>query len=188
MVHSCFQGYFGRFSKHSIAHWKQPSRQQELKRFSWNPLLVPGCSACPQGKTLQGTFLVAHLTAIGDTISAIPPYSAIPPRGQLELRYPLPPPPLGCDRANLGGYSAIPCVGSAQKAPSKRAPSEFTWILLEFPESLQFYWNFTWISLEFYLNFTWILITYLNLIFSRCPSGGCPLGSSNCDTWKTQVR
>ena len=30
---------------------------------------------------------------IGDTISAIPAHSAIPPRGQLELRFPLPPLP-----------------------------------------------------------------------------------------------
>ena len=38
---------------------------------------------------------------------------------------------------------------------------------------------FTRISLESCWNFTWILITYLNLYFSRCPLGGCPLGSSN---------
>ena len=59
-------------------------------------------------------YLVAHETAVGDAISAMRPYSAmpIPSRGQLELRYPLPPPSLGCDRANLGGgiarYPAIP--------------------------------------------------------------------------------
>ena len=31
------------------------------------------------------------------------PVSRHTPRGQLELRYPLPPPSLGCDRANFGG-------------------------------------------------------------------------------------
>ena len=55
------------------------------------------------------TGLVAHLTALGDTIAAIPPYSAIPSRGRLEPRYPLPLPSFGCDRASLGGYRAIPC-------------------------------------------------------------------------------
>ena len=33
-----------------------------------------------------------------------PRIARYPHRGQLELRYPLPPSPLGCDRANLGGY------------------------------------------------------------------------------------
>ena len=33
--------------------------------------------------------LVSHQTAIGDTIAAIGPFSAIASRGQLELRYPL---------------------------------------------------------------------------------------------------
>ena len=33
---------------------------------------------------------VAHQTAIGDTIAAIPPKGAIPSRGQLELRYDTP--------------------------------------------------------------------------------------------------
>ena len=66
--------------------------------------------------------------------------------------------------------------GSAQKAPSKRAPSEFTWILLEFLESLEFHLNFTRISLEAYWNFTWILITYLNLNFLAVPFGRVPFG------------
>ena len=43
-------------------------------------------------------------------LSQIPPQSANPSRGQLELRYPLPPPPLGCDRANFRGCSAIPAI------------------------------------------------------------------------------
>ena len=46
---------------------------------------------------------------------------------------------------------------------------------LNFPRILL---EFTRISLEFYWNFTGILITYLKLIFSWCPLGGCPLGSS----------
>ena len=52
-----------------------------------------------------------------DTIVAIHPYSAIPSRGQRELRYPLPLPLFGCDRADLGGviarYSARPEKWSA---------------------------------------------------------------------------
>ena len=48
---------------------------------------------------------------IGDTISAIPPYSAMPSRGQLELRYPLPPlrsVAMGQFWGGLARYLALP--------------------------------------------------------------------------------
>ena len=51
--------------------------------------------------------LSGSLTAIGDTIAVIAPYSAIPSKGQLELRYPMPLPPVGCDRGDCGEHSAI---------------------------------------------------------------------------------
>ena len=48
-----------------------------------------------------------------DTIAAIPPYSAIPLRGQLDVRYPpyslLYASKCQCDRGLYGGYSAIGC-------------------------------------------------------------------------------
>ena len=59
---------------------------------------------------------------IVDTISAIPPYSAIPSRGQLELRYPLPPSPLGCDRASFRGYSAIPAILKKHRSEGEKPP------------------------------------------------------------------
>ena len=50
-------------------------------------------------------------------------YSAIPSRGQLELRYPLPPPPLGCDRAILGGIARYPAI------PEKQRCDRYSYIL-----------------------------------------------------------
>ena len=50
----------------------------------------------------------AHETAIGNTTAAITPYSAIPSKGQYELRCTLPPPfPCGCDRLSLGGIALV---------------------------------------------------------------------------------
>ena len=66
-----------------------------------------GLCQCPEvgpkvGQKLSGP-LNRDSLPIGDS-------SAIPSRGQLELRYPLLPPPLGCDMANLRGYTRYPAI------------------------------------------------------------------------------
>ena len=57
--------------------------------------------------------ILAILARYCDTIAAIPPYSAISFRGQLDVRYPpyfvLHANKCQCDRGLYGGYSAIGC-------------------------------------------------------------------------------
>ena len=57
----------------------------------------------------QWPYSGGHLAAIGDTIAAIGPYSAIASRGQLELRYPLMLPLFDWPCPEMEGYSVIPC-------------------------------------------------------------------------------
>ena len=66
-----------------------------------------------QNKSYSGNYVHQNLARYCDTIAAIPPYSAIPFRGQLDVRCP---PYFGlhaskcqCDRGLYGGYSAIGC-------------------------------------------------------------------------------
>ena len=112
------------------AHWPQWNRQVHHYSVGSHGLAAVqrACStaerACERNYPLiQNDY--RHLSGAAYTIAAIPPYSAIPFRGQLDVRYP---PPLfclhgrkcQCDRGLYGGYSAIGCYTWKTKSDGRR--------------------------------------------------------------------